>query len=277
MPEHTSFFTYLVQMFPALGENMRNLGHTMFGKPVTAHHAEPLVASFFIVLLVAGLAYATRAKIVDYDKSVIPDEKLSLRTFMELFIDAFYGTCKDIMGAKRAKRYFPIIGTSACFVFFSNAIGLIPGFSPPTSNWNITLGCAIVIFVAFNYYGIKENGLGYFKHMMGPMAVLAPLIFPIELMSLIIRPITLSVRLMLNMAVDHLLVTITMGMVALFLPIPVMVLGTLVVVVQTYVFCLLSAIYISLATEHEEHDEDHGHGHGEKKHGAKQVPIQPAA
>jgi len=275
MPEHTSFFSYLVAMFPALGENMRNLGHTMFGKPVTAHNAEPLVASLFIVALVAGLAFATRSRIVDYDKSVVPDEKLSLRTFMELFIDAFYGTCKDIMGAKRAKRYFPIIGTSACFVFFSNAIGLIPGFSPPTSNWNVTLGCAIVIFCAFNYYGIKENGLGYFKHMMGPMAILAPLIFPIELMSLIIRPITLSVRLMLNMAVDHLLVTITMGMVALILPIPVLILGTLVVVVQTYVFCLLSAIYISLATEHEEHEEDHAPG--EKKHDVKRVPIQPPA
>lgn len=262
MPEHTSFFSYLIAMFPALGHNMEGLGHTVFGKPVDAHKAEPLVASLFVVLLVAVLAVATKKQIENHDKSVIPDEKLSLRTFMEVFIGAFYNTVKDVMGAKKAKRYFPIIGTSALFIFFSNVLGMIPGFNPPTSSWNVTLACALVVFVAFNYYGIKENGLGYFKHLAGPVWYLAPLIFVIEVMSLIVRPITLSVRLMLNMAVDHLLLTIFLGLFMFLLPIPVMILGTLVVLVQTYVFCLLSSIYIALATEHEEHDESHGHGAG---------------
>jgi F-type H+-transporting ATPase subunit a len=79
------------------------------------------------------------------------------------------------------------------------------------------------------------------------------LLFVVELVSSLIRPLTLSVRLMLNMAVDHLLVTLILGMVALFLPVPVLVLGTLVVLIQVMVFCLLSAIYIALATEHEDH------------------------
>jgi F-type H+-transporting ATPase subunit a len=80
------------------------------------------------------------------------------------------------------------------------------------------------------------------------------MIFPLEVFSLLIRPLTLSIRLMLNMAVDHLLVTLTLGMVALFLPIPVMILGTLVIIVQVIVFCLLTSIYITLATEHEAHE-----------------------
>jgi F-type H+-transporting ATPase subunit a len=266
MPEHTSFFSYLIAMFPALGENMHALGHTLMGAPVTAHNAEPLVASIFVALLVIVLALAVRGKITNHEESVIPDETLSLRTFLEILIGTFYDMMKDMMGAKRAKRYFPIIGTCACFIFFGNLIGLVPGFTPPTSCWSITLGCSLVVFVAFNYYGIKENGMGYFKHLAGPMPAMAPLIFPLEVISLCLRPLTLSIRLMLNMAVDHLLVTISAGIFVLFLPIPIMVLGTLVIIVQVVVFCLLSSIYIALATEHEEHDHAHGHAHGDKDH-----------
>ncbi|MFO0675128.1 MAG: F0F1 ATP synthase subunit A [Polyangiaceae bacterium] len=265
MPEHTSFFSYLIAMFPALGANMRNLGFTVVGhQPVNSHSAEPIVAGLFVALLIVGLALLARGKVADYDKSIIPDDKLTLRTFFELLIGTFYDMMKDMMGPERAKRYFPIIGTAACFIFFSNFLGMIPGFNPPTSSWNVTMGCALVVFVMFNYYGIKENGLGYFKHLMGPMPLLAPLIFPLEVISLCLRPITLSVRLMLNMAVDHLLLSIVLAMFPLLLPIPIMVLGTLVAIVQVVVFCLLSSIYITLATEHE----DHGDGHGHAKDGA---------
>ena len=91
------------------------------------------------------------------------------------------------------------------------------------------------------------------------------LIFLIEFIStFIIRPVTLSVRLMLNIAVDHLLLSILLGIFTLFLPIPIMILGTLVAVVQVLVFCLLTSIYISLATE--VHHDDHGHGEGEHGH-----------
>jgi F-type H+-transporting ATPase subunit a len=261
MPEHTSFFSYLIAQFPALGHNMGIFGRSLFGAPVTAHGAEPLLASFVVMLLLVGLAFGIRGQVVDYDKSVVPEATLTLRTFFEVFVGYWYGTMKDMMGPKRAKRYFPLVGALACFILFSNALGLIPGFSPPTSNWNVTMGCASVVFVMFNYYGIKENGLGYFKHLFGPYIgwwaiPINLLLFIIETVSTLIRPLTLSIRLMLNMAVDHLLVTLTLGMVALLLPVPVLVLGTLVVVVQVMVFCLLTSIYISLATEHEEHEAD---------------------
>jgi F-type H+-transporting ATPase subunit a len=268
MPEHTSFFSYLIAQFPALGHNMGVFGTSLFGQPVTAHGAEPLLTSLFIMLLLVGLAFGIRGQLVDYDKSVIPDAKLSVRTFFEVFVGFWYGTMKDMMGPKRAKRYFPLVGSLACFILFANAIGLIPGFTPPTSNWNITMGCALVVFVMFNYYGFKENGFGYVKHLFGPYIgwwgiPINLLLFVIELVSLLIRPLTLSIRLMLNMAVDHLLVTLTLGMIALFLPVPVLVLGTLVVIVQVMVFCLLTSIYISLATEHDEHEADaKSHGMG---------------
>jgi F-type H+-transporting ATPase subunit a len=270
MPEHTSFLSYLIAMFPALGENMHHFGNSLFGKPVTAHGAEPLVASLLVVLVLVALALRAKAQVADYSKSVIPDESLSLRTFFEIFIGYFYGMMKDMMGPTRAKKFFPVVGTAACFILFSNVLGMIPGFLPPTSSWNITIGCALVTLGAFTYYGLKENGMGFITHLAGPwmgwaMLPINILIFSIEFIStFIIRPVTLSIRLMLNIAVDHLLLSILLGIFALFVPIPIMVLGTLVAVVQVLVFCLLTSIYIALATEGH---EDHGGGHGHEAHG----------
>lgn len=266
MPEHTSFLSYLIAMFPALGENMHNFGETFLGhKRVDAHGAEPIAASVLVVLIVALLAWRAKAAVTDYERSVIPDEKLSLRTFFEIFIGYFYNMMKDMMGPARAKRYFPVVGTAACFVFFSNVLGMIPGFLPPTATWSITAGCALVVLGAFTYYGLKAQGMGFVTHLAGPWMgpALLPinvLIFLIEFLStFIIRPVTLSVRLMLNIAVDHLLLSIVLGIFTLFLPLPIMILGTLVAIVQVLVFCLLTSIYISLATE-VHHGDDHGHG-----------------
>lgn len=274
MPEHTSFFSYLIAMFPALGHNMSAFGKTFLGqKPVDAHGAEPLVASVFVALLIIILAMMVKSKISDYEKSVLPDDKLTLRTFFEIFIGYFYDMMKDMMGPTRAKRYFPLVGTAACFILFSNFLGMIPGFLPPTSSWNVTAGCAAVVLVLFTFYGLKAQGFGFISHLAGPWMGVAYLpvnilIFFIEFLStFIIRPITLSVRLMLNLAVDHLLLSIALGAFALFLPIPIMILGTLVCIVQVLVFCLLTSIYITLATEvHDDHGEGHGDhgGHGDK-------------
>jgi F-type H+-transporting ATPase subunit a len=268
MPEHTTFFSYLVAHFPAFAHNAHYFGRSFVShQPVEAHGFEPLVASAFVMLFLLVLAFGIRGKLTNYDEAVVPETKLTLRTFFEVFVGYWYDLMKDMMGPKRAKRYFPLVGSLACFILFSNLLGLIPGFAPPTSNWNVTFGCALVVFVMFNYYGLKENGLGYFKHLFGPYIgwwaiPINLLLFVIEFISMVIRPLTLSIRLMLNMAVDHLLITLMLALFALFLPIPVMILGTLVVIVQVMVFCLLTAIYISLATEHDEAEAD------AKSHGA---------
>jgi F-type H+-transporting ATPase subunit a len=270
MPEHTSFFSYLIAMFPELGRNMSLFGESFLGhQPVDAHAAEPLAASIAVMLLVLLLAVRVQPSIANQDSAVVPETRLTLRTIFEVWIGYWYGLMKDMMGPKRAKRYFPLIGSLSVFIVVSNFIGLIPGFTPPTSNWNITLGCAVLVFVMFNYYGFKEGGLGYVKHLFGPWlgwpyVPVNLLLFVVETFSLFIRPLTLSIRLMLNMAVDHLLVTIMLGMVALFLPIPVLVLSTLICIVQVLVFCLLTSIYITLATEHDEQEADaksHGAAH----------------
>jgi len=194
-----------------------------------------------------------RARLARLDDAVVPESRLSLATFVELFLGYFYDLAKSIMGPERAKKYFPVIGTSACFVFGSNLLGMVPGSPVPTTSLSITLGCSLVVFILFNIYGLKENGLDYIKHLAGPAWYLAPLMFVIETISLLVRPLTLAVRLMLNMAVDHLIVGIFAGLVAVLVPLPFMLLGCLVLIVQTLVFTMLTCVYIGLATEHEAH------------------------
>jgi len=253
MPKHTYWLTYLLDQFPALKANARNLGDSLIGHQHPDYRStEPVLTSLIYMAILVMLALIARQRIVNVKDAAVPSETLTLPTFFEVFIGYFYGVAKDVMGAERAKKFFPIIGASALFIVFSNFVGLIPGVSSPTSSLNVTLGCALCVFLAFNYYGIKENGWGYVAHLAGPKWYLAPLIFPIEVISTCIRPVTLSIRLMVNIAVDHLLGSIFIGLVTLFVPVPIMFLGIIVCVVQTVVFCLLSCVYIGLATEHSE-------------------------
>jgi F-type H+-transporting ATPase subunit a len=255
MPEHASWLTLLLaHAKETLSHNASVVGDSFVGH----HHPtwqsfEPITASLIIAVLVLAVAARVKSRLADANEAVIPDDQLTLRTFMEAFLGYFYDLAKSVMDADRAKKYFPIIGTAATFVFFSNIMALIPGLPVATSSLNVTLGCALVVFLYFNFVGIQTNGMGYIKHLMGPKWWLAWLIFPIEVISLCVRPITLAVRLMLNMAVDHLILGIFVALVAVIVPLPVMALGVLVVIVQTLVFTLLTSIYIGLATEHEEH------------------------
>jgi F-type H+-transporting ATPase subunit a len=262
MPKHTSWLTYFIDLFPAFKINAHNLGNgiisTATGKPEepTYRTMEPVLTSLVYMALLLIAAYAVRAKLRDLKRAVVPGEKFTLSTVFEVFFGYYYNLTKEVMGPVRAKEHFPLIGASAGFITFANLMGLIPGFGSPTASLNVTLGCAAVVFVMFNYYGFRDQGWGYLAHMAGPMLVLAPLIFPIEVISTCVRVLTLSIRLMVNIAVDHLLAATFIGLVALFIPVPVLILGVLVCLIQGLVFSLLTAVYIALATE--THDEGHG-------------------
>jgi len=255
MPEHASWLTLIFAHYKEnLSQNAYVFGQSIIGhEPPTWQSFEPLGAALTVAFLILVLALIVRPRLRRLDDAVVPEARLSLRTFFEAFLGYFYDLSKSVMGPERAKKYYAIVGVSAVFVFFSNALALIPGMPIATSHLGITLGCAAVVFVLFNMYGLAANGWGYLKHLAGPAWYLAPLLFVIECISLMVRPITLSVRLMLNMSVDHLILGIFLGIFALGLPIPVMLLGCIIIIVQTLVFTLLTIIYIALATEHLEH------------------------
>lgn len=255
MPEHTSFLTLLLEHAKeTLAHNAGFLGNSFVeGRPPEWQSAEPIVAAALVALALVIIGLVSRAGFRRSEDRVAPEERLSFLTVVELFLGYFYDLAKSILGPERAKKYFPVIGTSACFVFLSNALAMFPGAPVPTTSLGVTLGCSLVVFVLFNIYGLKENGFAYIKHLAGPAWYLAPLMFVIETISLIVRPFTLALRLMLNMAVDHLIVGIFAGLVAVLIPLPFMALGVLVLIVQTLVFTMLTTVYIGLATEHEAH------------------------
>lgn len=234
------------------------LGHPVMNPAgaITMSHVVFAAVAVVIVLVMGAIA---RTKYTDRETALVPEGHLSIRNFFETIFDAVYGMMSDMMGEEKTRKFFPLIATLACFILISNLMGLIPGLAPPTSNLNTNLACAVVVFLVYNVAGIKENGIGYLKHFMGPIWWLAPLILAIELIGHIFRPISLGVRLTGNMTGDHMVLgefaNLASGLftVPAIIPVPFFFLGLLVSIIQTLVFCLLSSIYISLAVEHEEH------------------------
>jgi F-type H+-transporting ATPase subunit a len=193
------------------------------------------------------------------EKAMVPPSKFNLRNLFEMFADAVLGVAEGVMGEKNARKYLPLIGALAFFIFFSNSLALIPGFAPPTATLKTNVALALTVFFLTHAFGVKEHGLAYFKHFLGPVIWLAPLMLPIELVSHIARPLSLSLRLLGNIAADHKVVSAFFALVPLLVPVPFLILGVLVCIVQTLVFCLLTMVYIQGAVAHEGHGDEHAH------------------
>ena len=150
------------------------------------------------------------------------------------------------------EKYLPLIGTFALFIFLNNFFGLIPGLNPATSNWNVTLGCALVVFFYYNFHGMKEQGIGkYWAHFAGPVLALSWLMFPLEILGLLSRILSHSLRLFGNLAGEHIVAGIFFSLMPLMLPIPLMVMGLFFGLIQTFVFIMLATIYLSGAVAHD--------------------------
>ena len=203
-------------------------------------------------LTVGAFRYATAVG-GSGDAGLVPPPKFGLRNLFEVLADTVLGLMAGVMGEKAAKRYLPLVGTLFMFILFSNLLGLIPGFLPPTDTLKTNLALSVSVFLLSHVFGVREHGLKYFKHFLGPIWWLIPLMLPIELISHIARPVSLAMRLLGNIVGDHKLVLVFFGILPFALPVPFMVMGVLVCVVQAVVFSLLTTVYISQAVAHEEH------------------------
>lgn len=233
----------------------------LFGNALVIQHsvASILVAIVLLIVAVVARRDLNRAG----DGAIVPDPNPSLRNFIEVAFEWLYNQTRQICG-KEAKRYFPLIGTLALFIFFSNVLGLIPGFAPPTDNWNTNFACAGFVFVYYNYQGLRVNGWGHIVHLANPAGVwwgwfLAPLLFPIEVVSVLARPFSLTVRLAANMMGDHAVVGAFLGLMPILVPIPFLLLGLVVCIIQTMVFVLLTMVYIGVAVADQHHGDEHEH------------------
>ncbi|HXM50558.1 MAG TPA: F0F1 ATP synthase subunit A [Pyrinomonadaceae bacterium] len=185
---------------------------------------------------------------------------------LEVSVLAVRGMLEDIVGPHGLK-YFPVVMTFAVLILVSNLMGLFPLFMAPTSATSVTFGLGLSSFVYYNYIGISENGLfNHLKHFAGPIWWIAPLIFTIELVSNLVRPFSLGIRLFGNMFADEKVFETVANMAPpyTYFAIPVLLvlmgLSVFVALIQTFVFILLSQLYLSEVSHppHDSHTEDDG-------------------
>lgn len=213
------------------------------------HHTLHVVSAGVVGFLLILFGWISSFRFKNIEKALIPSDKPTPTTLLEVAVEAILGLMEGVLG-KRAHHYFPLIGTLFIYIFTCNIVGLIPGLAPPTENVNTNAACAIVVFLYYNYSGIKTQGLkNYLKHLMGPVLWLGPLMLVIELISHFVRPISLSVRLFGNMTGDHMVLGIFSQLTPLFVPVIFLGLGLFISFIQAFVFSLLSIVYLSLATE----------------------------
>jgi F-type H+-transporting ATPase subunit a len=251
------------------------VGHLLAPRQVELHHAPVVQLPNFLAflgvpgewmpayitttwlvmaVLVAGAALGTRAL------KAVPGP---LQNFVEVVIEAFHNLLDQMIG-RQGRQFLPLIGTAGLFILACNLLDIvpIPGLTPPTANLNTTVALAVTVFIAYNYYGIRKHGLlNYLKHFCGPVWWLAPLMFPIELIGHLARPVSLSIRLFGNIFGEESVIFILIGLVWLVMPYfiwlgIILPLSLFTAVVQTFVFIMLSMVYIAGAVE-EGHGEEH--------------------
>jgi len=220
--------------------------------PVIPEH---LVMVLIVVLGLTALCFAVRSRL-----SVETPGKLQI--LMEDGIRALVGMMEQWIGPK-GPRFLPLVGTLFVFILTSNYLGLVPGFKAPTSNINVTLGCALTIWFYYHFQGFKEQGVvNYIKHFAlppGAPVLMAPLMFIIEIISHLSRVMSLTLRLFGNIFGEELVIAILFGLVPFLIPLPMMLLGLITGGLQAFIFALLSIIYLQGAVAIEHHDDEHGH------------------
>jgi len=176
-----------------------------------------------------------------------------LQTFFEMLVSGLRSLVDDVTGHE-GEKYLPIIGTFAIFIGVANLFGLFFFLQPPTGSLSTTVALAVISFLYFNYQGIREHGLfGYLKHFTGPLLLIAPLFFIIEIIGTFARMLSLSLRLFMNIFGEHTTTNVFAELVPVVVPWPMMALGIFTAALQAYVFAHLSAVYAAGAVAHEGH------------------------
>lgn len=223
-------YLLFVKIFEAIG-----LGHF-------AHNYVHVVYSWVVMVLLILVGYLAARNI-----SMVPTK---MQNLFEMIVSGIEEFMVDVTG-EEGRWLFPLAATIFIYVFIGNLIGLVPGFYPPTASINTTLSVALVVFVFTHVIGLKYHGANYYKHFLGPVWWMSPLIFVIEIIGHLARILSLTFRLFGNMMGHEIVLAILFGLAgAFFAPLPIMALGIFVAFVQGFVFFLLSIIYFSGAMEH---------------------------
>ena len=220
---------------------------------------ESVYSAGFMAVVILLFAFLARTKLNRTEKKIVPDSNLSSRNLAELICVFILNLGDNVMG-KENRKYLPFLATLFLYIAAVNMLGLLPGFSMPTDGFSFNLGVALVVFVLYTFWGVREVGIkNYLKHLWGPIWWVGFLLFPIELISHVVRPISLSLRLFGNMTGDHTVLMVFTDLTKFVIPVIFYGLGMFVCLMQAFVFTLLTMIYIRFAVthEHDEHEEAH--------------------
>lgn len=208
-------------------------------------HIPPHVGlTLYLIVALAAISYVISKRI-----QMVPG---GLQSVFEVVVEGIDNIIVDTMGEK-GRQFFPFIATIGIYILISNLLGLIPGFVPPTANLNTTAALALIVFTYTHYLGIKAHGLKYFKHFMGPVWWLIPLMIPVEIIGHLSRPLSLSIRLFGNMMGHEIIISTLLLLAPLIVPLPFLALGIFVSFLQAFIFILLSLLYFSGAMEEAHH------------------------
>ncbi len=215
--------------------------------PGVGHHYTHVATLILVSILIGVMGLVAKAALGTGPSSVVPTDKVSLRGIFEVFTEYIGNLSEQVIG-HHGRDFAPYFAAIFTYILFNNLVGLIPGMTPATDNFNTTFAFGVFSFFAYNAVGIKHGGLGYLKHFLGPVLWLAPLMLIIEIISHVIRPLTLGLRLANVMTGDHTVLTVFLGLFPVGPAIPFYAMGLLVCTIQAFVFTLLSMVYVALAT-----------------------------
>ncbi len=177
------------------------------------------------------------------------------QNILEAYLISVISIGTDSMGEKNSRKFLPLIATLGLVIFVANMMGIIPGFESVTGNINFTLSLAIIVFVYYNYVGFKENGAkSYLGHMMGPVPALAPLMFPIEILSHFSRIISLAFRLFGSVKGDDMFLLVLLMLVPWIAPLPGFFFLFTFGILQAFIFMILTYVYIAGSVMMKEQD-----------------------
>jgi F-type H+-transporting ATPase subunit a len=230
-----------------LNDHLANLGNAALG--VVGMHARRPWANYVVMEILVALIVVVLFAMLRPKLSA--DNPGKLQHIFELIYNFLHQETEDQVG-HHGLHYLGFFGTLFIFILFMNLIGVVPGFESPTMSPAVPLGCAAATFLYYNIMGFRANGVGkYLAHFAGPMPLLAPLMVPIEIISHLARPLSLTIRLYANMYAGEQVTLAFMGLVPLVIPAAFMGLHLFVSLLQAYIFMLMTMMYVAGATAHE--------------------------